>query len=451
MWQAMYLKALVLVSFLAVAAGGCSGMSTATDVNIEQADAAYSAGRFAEAQALYRMALDAQPGMGRIEGQLGLIALWRNDLAAAENYLKAAREDGPWWTRHWPITAQIDYRLALAYGRAGRVRDAATMWRKAAGPLPYGPFKPLKVNADQLALFDDTTFYHIEGPSEAVVPFVITDPLPVVQVSVNGSTPTNFFIDTGGEGITLDRAFAEEVKATIVGEYPGEYAGGKSGMTGYGKIDELRLGNLTVSNIPISTLDLVPTSHYVFHDMPISGVIGTGFLLRFLTTIDYPNQRLVLRRHTETGNDIDRVLALDGQEHVFPMWLVETHLIFTEGSVNGLETVPMMIDTGLAGAAFMSSRATYSAADVKMDWSKAITGAGGGGEVKGITVTVNELALGSGDNVLRKHGLTGVVTEQDNSIFNGVTGFNVGGLISHQFFRDHALTFDFHNMRLIVQ
>ena len=71
--------------------------------------------------------------------------------------------------------------------------------------------------------------------------------------------------------------------------------------------------------------------------------------------------------------------------------------------------------------------------------------------MKGITVTIDKLALGSGDNVLHKRGLSGVVTEQDNSIFNGAAGFKVGGLISHQFFRDHALTFDFRNMRLIVQ
>lgn len=428
-------------------------MHGATKEIIKQADVAFAAGHFAAAETLYRKALEKLPGIGRVEGQIGLLALWRNDLDAAETYLKKAQKDGPWWTRHWPITAQIDYRLALTYGRAGRVHEAVEVLRKAAGLLPFGPFKQLKVNADQLALFDDATFYHIHGPDEVAVPFVITDPLPVVQVSVNGSTLVNFFIDTGGEGITLDRAFAAKVKAEIVGEYPGEYAGGKPGMTGYGKIDELRLGDLTVSNIPISTLDLAPTSHYVFNDMPIEGIIGTGFLLRFLSTIDYPRQRLVLRRHaeTETESEIDRVLSLDGLAHVFPMWLVETHLIFAEGSVNGLDTMLMMIDTGLAGAAFMSSKTTCTAAGMEMDWSKGIAGAGGGGEVKGIAVTVNELALGRGDSVLRKQGLTGVVTERDNSLFNGVAGFRVGGLISHQFFREHALSLDFRRMRLIVQ
>lgn len=442
---------MALTLLLSVVMNGCSEMSKATKAIVEQADSAYGAGHFTRAEQLYQEALAMRKGMGRIEGQLGLIALWRNDLASAESYLKAAREDGPWWTRHWPVTAQIDSRLALACIRAGRVHEAAAILREAAGPLPWGPFHQLQVSADQLALFDDNTFYNIEGPDEIVVPFISTDPLPVVQVSVNGSAPVNFFIDTGGEGITLNRAFAEAVGATIIGEYAGEYAGGKTGMTGYGKIDELRLNNLVISNIPISTLDLEATSQRVFAGMPVAGIIGTGFLSRFLATIDYPNQRLLLRSRGETAEEIDRRLALDGKAHIFPMWLVETHLIFAEGSFNGREPEMLMIDTGLAGAAFLTSKAHYRAAGVAMDWSKMVTGAGGGGEVKGITVSIDELTLGSGDNRLSKRGLTGVAMERDNSLFNGSIGFAVGGLISHQFFRDHAVSFDFCHMRLIVQ
>ncbi len=441
----------IVMTILLSLTNGCSDMDTATKNILEQADTAYSEGRFTDAQTLYRKVLDAEPSMGRVAGQLGLLALWRNDLGSAENYLKTAQKNGPWWSRRWPIAAQINYYLALAYSRAGRVAEAAEQLRKAAGPLPYGPFKPLKVNADQLALFDDANFYQIEGQDEVAVPFVITDPLPVVQVSVNGSEPVNFFVDTGGEGITLDHGFATEVEAKIVGEYAGEYAGGKPGMTGFGKIDELHLGELVVRNIPVTTLDLAPTSHRVFNDMPIGGIIGTGFLLRFLATIDYPKQRLLLRRQAKTKSEIDKLLGLNGQEQTFPMWLVATHLIFAEGSVNDLDSSLMFIDTGLAGAAFMTSKKTYAEAGVEMDWSKPITGAGGGGEVKGITVAVEKLTLGNGDNLLCKQNLIGVVTEQDNSIFNGAAGFRVGGLISHQFFRDHALTFDFRNMRLIVQ
>ncbi len=426
-------------------------MSKAAKTLIEQADSTYRKGDFSKAEQLYREALPMQPARGRIAGQLGLIALWRNDLRSAENYLKTAKAESPWWARYWPISAQLDYRLALTYIRDGQVYEAADILRKAAGPLPWGPFHQLRVSADQLSLFDDADFYMIEGPDEIAVPFIVTDPLPVVGVSVNGSTPVNFFIDTGGEGIILNRSFANEVGAVIVGEYPGEYAGAKKGMTGYGKIDVLRLDNLVVKNVPISTIDLDATSQRVFSSMPMAGIIGTGFLSHFLATIDYAHRHLMLRPTSESANQTDRKLDLNEKAHSFPMWLVETHFIFTEGSFNGQESEMMLIDTGLAGAAFMTSKARYSAAGVDMDWSKMVTGAGGGGEVRGISVNIDELTLGRGDNRLSKHGLTGVVMEHDNSLFNGTLGFKVGGLISHQFFRDHAVTFDFQHMRLIVQ
>jgi hypothetical protein len=133
------------------------------------------------------------------------------------------------------------------------------------------------------------------------------------------------------------------------------------------------------------------------------------------------------------------------------MWLVETHLILSEGSVNSLEPRLMFIDTGLADAGFLTSRRIFAAAGVTMDWSKSGFGAGGGGMVKGLGVSVPEVALGRGAAAIRKRGLRGVVLEGDLSILDGALGFEVGGLISHQFVRDHAVSFDFQNMRLILR
>lgn len=85
-----------------------------------------------------------------------------------------------------------------------------------------------------------------------------------------------------------------------------------------------------------------------------------------------------------------------------------------------------------------------------MDWNKAVMGAGGGGMVKGLNIEIDEVSLGSGDNRIVKHNIKGVVFEKDISIFNGQLGFKVGGLVSHEFFRDTALTFDFNKMKLIL-
>ncbi len=440
------------ISVIALAMlSGCADMDKETATTLKQADTAYREGRFDTAETLYRQVLTMEPDFGRVEGQLGILALWRNDLTEAERLLRSARKNGPWWARRWPVTCQIDHYIALAALRGGRVRDAAERLKQAAGPWPVGPFKTLKIHGEQLALFDDSDFYRIEGPERSEIPFVITDPLPVIRVSVNGSEPVSFLIDTGAEGIMLDREFAENVGANIVGEYAGEYAGGKAGVTGFGRIDRLQMGDISAINVPISTVDFKPTSQRVFDGMQVVGAVGTGFLMRFLATLDYPNARLILRRPAESESDLATELALDGTEHRFPFRLIETHLIFTEGSVNGRKPGMMLIDTGLAGAAFMTSKANYAAAGITLDWSKAGIGAGGGGEVKGVETEVAEIRLGQSKRSLVHRHLKGIATETDNSLFNGSLGFTVDGLISHQFFLDHALTFDFRNMQLIVQ
>jgi len=423
----------------------------AKSFDIAQADAAYTAGRFVKAEQLYRDVLVSDPANARAFELLGTIALWRNDLANAETYLNAAQRHKSWFHRRWPLNIQTTIHMALVQARAGRLRAASVLLDEAAGPLPFGLLKELRIRARQLALFGAEVPYQVEGAAETTVPFVITDPLPIVKVSINGAESVDFIIDTGGEGLMLDSAFAKQVDAVIVGELPQEYAGGKKGLTGFGKVDDVKLGDASVKNVPVSCLDLRPIAASVFAGREIKGIIGTGFLMQFLATLDYPRQQLVLRQPVGPARDVDQALGVTTRDSIFPMWLVETHFIFSEGSANHLEPGMMFIDTGLAGAGFLASKDILTEAGVAMDWSRAFMGAGGGGLAKGLNVVITEVALGRGDNAIRKHDLRGVVMEEEIALFKGTLGFKVAGLISHQFFRDHALTFDFHNMRLILQ
>ncbi len=43
------------------------------------------------------------------------------------------------------------------------------------------------------------------------VKFVKTDPLPILNVRVNGGDEVTFFIDTGGSEVALDTDFAKEL------------------------------------------------------------------------------------------------------------------------------------------------------------------------------------------------------------------------------------------------
>lgn len=394
--------------------------------------------------------LRADPDNVRALEQLGIIALWKNDLKTATTRLKAAQRNKSWFARRWPMNIMINSRLALAYSRAGQMGEAAALLDKAAR-LPYGPLKELRVRARQAALFKETAPYQIEGTVETTVPFLITDPLPVVKVAVNGADPVDFFIDTGGERLMLDTGFARQTGVTIVGEIPGEYAGEEKGMTGYGKVKQIKLGDISVMEVPVACLDMQSISQSVFPGREIKGIIGTGFLMQFLATLDYPKQQLVLRRRPDITMGVDQTLRISPHDAVFPMWLVETHFIFAAGSVNSLEPGMMFIDTGLADAWFLASKKIFHDAGVFMDWTKAGMGAGGGGMTKVLNVQVAEVTLGRDEQAVHRRNIQGVVFENDLSLFKGALGFKVAGLISHQFFQEHAVTFDFTGMRLILQ
>jgi hypothetical protein len=108
------------------------------------------------------------------------------------------------------------------------------------------------------------------------------------------------------------------------------------------------------------------------------------------------------------------------------------------------------VDTGLAGGDFLAPEATLRAAGVPVDWSAARFGPGGGGPVKQTDVVIDPLTLGEGADAVTHTRLPGVAFERAPSILGRRLGFEVGGLISHAFFRPHALTLDFARMRLVL-
>lgn len=424
--------------------GGCNRVDLRDDV-VARADAHFATGELEAAQRLYHEALAADREDPHALDRAGTLALWRNDPQAAIPLLEAARQRRGWLARRWPMRAEADVRLAITYARAGRLPEAAALLHAAAGPVPVGSLSGLMARARQLELFGERRPYALDGAAQTVLPFVVTDPLPVVTLSVNGGAPAQFVIDTGGEGLILDPEFARSEGAVIVGEGAEEYAGGKPGRTGYGKVERVDLGGIRVRDVPVSTLDMQPIRDAVFPGMAIRGIVGTGLLMPFVATIDYPGQRLLLRRPDSAAAQPAPAAA------AFPLWLVDTHLLFARGRLNDLEPRPMLIDTGLADAGFLTCGAIFERAGVAIDWSRAAYGAGGGGKTKGVVVSVDRVTLGDGPGAVTRRDLRGVAFEDDMSLFRGALGFEVGGLISHQFFRDHAVTFDFGAMRLLLQ
>jgi hypothetical protein len=421
-----------------------------TRSEIKRAHALYFQGKFDEAKAAYlEITGTDSTNAAALEG-LGQIALWENQCQEAEHRFKQALHHRPWYRQFWPFHAQLKYRLALTYYRQDSFRAAAECFREAAGPVAIGPFQYLKALADQAALFDDDASYVIEGPEQTKVGFLATDPLPVIEVFVNENGPLNMIIDTGGAELILDRELARRVGAHMCGAIRLDYAGQKTANTGLGRISTVKIGDATVHNIPVHTLDTKEISK-LFGGTEIHGIVGTRLLMHFLSTIDYVNDALILRQPALSTGEGAGFTNRHRSAALIPFWLTEMHCMLAWGTLNDLEPMLFFVDTGLAGAGFTASLDVLQRAGIAVDWSKASASLGGAGEVRSSDFVVERLILGTGTNSIVETNVRGVAIEGSASILEGKLGFRVGGLISHQFFRKHSLTLDFRAMRLIVQ
>jgi hypothetical protein len=288
----------------------------------------------------------------------------------------------------------------------------------------------------------------VDGPRETELPFLQTDPLPVVEVSVNDLGPLCFLIDTGGAELILDRDVAQRAGARLAGAIRADYAGDKSATTGLGCVEQVMLGQCVVRNVPIHTLDTGPIAQEL-GGTEIHGILGTRLLMHFRSTLDYINGRLILRRPRPA---VEPESVIHGGTRI-PFWLVEMHCMLAWGSINDLEPMLFFVDTGLGGKGFSASEDTLKRAGITVDWSTAQTGVGGAGTVRQTDFLVERLALGTGadaSGVVVETKVPGVAIEGSVAVLEGKLGVRVGGLISHQFFRRHALTLDFEAMNLVV-
>ncbi|MEE9279468.1 MAG: hypothetical protein V3V67_04785 [Myxococcota bacterium] len=116
------------------------------------------------------------------------------------------------------------------------------------------------------------------------------------------------------------------------------------------------------------------------------------------------------------------------------------------GTLNGGPESTFFIDTGLAGHAFTAPESTVWESGVELEQVDARTGQGPAGEVRIVPFDIDELTLGEA-SVRGLGGLFGPFPPQ----LENMLGFRVAGIVSHTFFKRFAVTFDFENMRALLQ
>jgi hypothetical protein len=178
----------------------------------------------------------------------------------------------------------------------------------------------------------------------------------------------------------------------------------------------------------------------------VDGVLGISIFYHFLTTLDYANNKIVFEPiDNSTESLLKNRLNSESYEHI-PFWMVEDHFVLAKGKANNSDDLLFFVDTGLAGNAFTCPKSTVKKCGFKLKKENKFYGTGGGVKMKSIPFHIESLSLGSvQENLL--HGVYGPFPPSLEKSF----GFTIDGLISHEFFRNHTVIFDFFDMLLHIK
>ena len=125
----------------------------------------------------------------------------------------------------------------------------------------------------------------------------------------------NLVLDTGAGDTVLDTQFAINAGVRLGGQERRTFAGGVPALVTYGHAEELLLDGFGIHDIPVQVIDIPPDLDAWFPDLPIHGILGTGVLSRFRTSLDYRSGRLRLESTARTGIAAGRTVRRTGRVH----------------------------------------------------------------------------------------------------------------------------------------
>ncbi|UWD48585.1 aspartyl protease family protein [Clostridioides difficile] len=308
---------------------------------------------------------------------------------------------------------------------------------------------------EMMKSFEDKNSNQIDwnGKDETVIPFVTTEPLPVIPVEINGRR-INTIIDSGGPMFVVDEKIAKEIGIKAASkEESNKFAGGNSAETGFGQADSLTIGDVNMKNIPVL---LGPFDGFaeLFKDYEgIHGILGTSVLKEFVPTMDYPSGQIVLRPRNEVGkNNLNQMLKNDEVLEEIPFTLASTHFMFGKGSVNQKTDLNFFVDSGFGGsrkgAGIILPDETINSLGISMPELNQVEKGKGGMGGSGYQESHFELSSYGLGNLQLENSLgyyfTGGVLD-----YNEAIGFFIDGLISHNYLKNYKWSIDFDSMKMI--
>ena len=389
-------------------------------------DELFRQGWFLEADRGYRRLLVRDPNNAHALARRGYIALLSNQFEAAETFLTRA--------------------IALAAGDTFSKRQLANTFVRQdqlaqAVPLLEGFSDGTKERAWAVTYARISgTPNDVHGEDRTTVPFPALEPLPHFELSVNGTAPQRFIFDSGCAALVLINETAQRLGLRGLARSH-TFGAGQQLTSTHGVADVVRIGEVELHNVPVTWPDQIMLPELPDGTLP-AGFVGNDIFSRFLTTLDYADRRLVLRRKTNTELQRFRAEAARAGAEVLPLWLAD-HLACTLGSLNDYGPRVVLLDSGTMGLGFISIEGFARAADIEL---------GDLGQDGLYHVIADQISLG--DAVGRD--MPGLVRPDSCLPFGpcplppDLLPFEVTGAFGHEFNKPFALTFDYVDMNLYI-
>jgi CubicO group peptidase (beta-lactamase class C family) len=221
------------------------------------------------------------------------------------------------------------------------------------------------------------------GKDVVEVPFKVESGWMVIPVSVNGSRPLRFVLDSGAGGAAISNpAIVDSLNLKITGKMLARGAGGGGATSEVSVVEDV---NFNVGGIELANGSLAIHSSRSGFD----GVIGRPVFANLVVEIDWEKQ---LIRFYEPAK-----YKYSGSGKVLPLTFDEGGRPYTVGAVTvaGEETVPvkLVVDTG---GSHTLSLDVGSNAEIKLPEgaTKTVLGRGASGEIRGYAGRIRALELG---------------------------------------------------------
>ncbi len=193
------------------------------------------------------------------------------------------------------------------------------------------------LNSSIFKMPQETKFADVaKGP--IVVPFEYTSNEIVARLSINGQPPRPFIVDTGATQTIIDRTTARAV-GKVNPKSLSITTGSGSVSMGYMNLRTLKLGDITFNDTPVAVADLGKFAAQL--KFQPAGLLGANILKRFLVTVDYDKQQLILA-------DPAKVKIPPRAAVINTKPALGISGLSVDGVLDGKLKVPFLIDSGAA-------------------------------------------------------------------------------------------------------